>query len=234
MRKGALETLRLPFEEDPSLEIVAGKAMDFLSEDLSPTERAQRSGALRREPYGGVLSGAQLIRRTVFEKTGPFDASLRTGETVEWQIRARDAGVRQKQINVVAVERRIHTANKGLLVPTQQRKEYAIIRSRLARKLRRTNGRAFSKVQRTSRAEQHPVLPETTAASGAFRSQLRWRPETPPESTPQGTSAEGACRQAAASSSRRGSSGGPPEASPALRRKSTPAPPPERHGPLPP
>lgn len=135
MRKGALETLRLPFEEDPSLEIVAGKTMDFLSEDLSPTERARRSGALRREPYGGFLSGAQLIRRTVFEKTGPFDASLRTGETVEWQIRARDAGVRQKQIDVVAVERRIHTANIGLLMPTQERKDYAnIIRSRLARR----------------------------------------------------------------------------------------------------
>jgi glycosyltransferase involved in cell wall biosynthesis len=135
MRKGALETLRLPFEEDPSLEIVAGKAMDFLSEDLSPTERAQRSGALRREPYGGVLPGAQLIRRTVFEKTGPFDASLRTGETVEWQIRARDADVRQKQVDVVVLERRIHDANKGLLMPTRQREEYAnIIRSRLARR----------------------------------------------------------------------------------------------------
>jgi hypothetical protein len=58
-----------------------------------------------------------LVRREAFDRVGLFDAELRNGELVDWVARARDAGLRERDIDDIVFERRIHGANYTLTDP---------------------------------------------------------------------------------------------------------------------
>lgn len=47
--------------------------------------------------------GANLYRKSVFERFGPFDESIRTAEDLDWLLRAREAGARIEVLNAVTL-----------------------------------------------------------------------------------------------------------------------------------
>ena len=59
----------------------------------------------------GIVFGSFLIRRENFLRVGPFDASLRAGELMEWVARAREAGLVIAHIDAVVLRRRVHAGN---------------------------------------------------------------------------------------------------------------------------
>lgn len=127
---GALQALYAPMETEPACAAVFAMAEDFISPELTETQKAQlrpRSGS-----YGGVLPGCSLIKRSVFEAVGLFDDSMKSGETVAWQLRLRDAGLKTVQIPTVTLKRRLHLTNTGRVQQKQEMASYAaLLRKRM-------------------------------------------------------------------------------------------------------
>lgn len=113
-------------------EVVFAMAEDFISPDLSEVQKAAlkpREGA-----YGGVLPGCSLIRRQVFDTIGLFDDTMKSGETVAWQLKLRDAGIKTVQLPLVTMRRRLHMTNTGRLFQKQEMADYAaLLRKRMKR-----------------------------------------------------------------------------------------------------
>ena len=93
----------------PSLDLVAGHVRPFASPDLD--EDFRRSLAFPEQPLPGYLLGAMLIRRGVYDRVGGFDAGVSSAQSVDWVVRALDAGVPMGMIPDVVLLRRLHRGN---------------------------------------------------------------------------------------------------------------------------
>jgi hypothetical protein len=82
----------------------------------------------------GWLPSAALIRRPLLERTGGFDADLRTAEFVDWIIRQREAGTILALPEIPVVRRRLHGANKRRLEGAELKTDLKILREFIARK----------------------------------------------------------------------------------------------------
>ena len=58
-----------------------------------------------------MLLGASLFRRSVFDRAGLFDASMREGEDLDWSLRLRESGCREKRIEDITLFYRRHNSN---------------------------------------------------------------------------------------------------------------------------
>ena len=109
---------------------VFAMAEDFVSPELTDAEKAALRP--RTAPYGGVLPGCSLIRRQVFDAVGFFDSTLKSGETVAWQMKLRDSGIPTVQIPMVTLKRRLHLSNTGRIHQKQEMANYAaLLRKRM-------------------------------------------------------------------------------------------------------
>lgn len=109
---GRLETLLTALQSSPAAGIAAGLVRCFASPELDPHERARIHVPPGDSPGSG-MAGASLVRRTVMDRIGAFDETLRVGEMVDWYLRLRDAGVVQVLIDDVVLLRRLHGTNQG-------------------------------------------------------------------------------------------------------------------------
>lgn len=126
----ALKRLYEPFHIHQEARAVFGKAQDFISPEL--TEEQKKGLCVRKESYSGVLPGCSLIRREVFAEIGLFDESLKTGETVAWQMKLRDAKLPVVNLDFVSLRRRLHLTNTGRVSARQEMAAYAaILRKRI-------------------------------------------------------------------------------------------------------
>ena len=111
---------------------VFAMAEDFISPELTEAQKAELRP--RPAPYGGVLPGCSLIRRQVFDAIGLFDDTMKSGETVAWQLKLRDAGIKTVQIPTVTLKRRLHLTNTGRVQQKQEMANYAaLLRKRMKR-----------------------------------------------------------------------------------------------------
>jgi len=127
---GALQALYAAMEAEPDCAAVFAMAEDFVSPELSDAQKAELKP--RVGSYGGVLPGCSLIRRSVFDAIGLFDDSMKSGETVAWQLKLRDAGLKSLQIPTVTLKRRLHLTNTGRVQQKQEMASYAaLLRKRM-------------------------------------------------------------------------------------------------------
>src|SRR5436309_8283029 len=108
-----LEQQCAELQSDPALDMVFGHVRHFVSPDVEPTVRAR----LRcpEESISGPHIGTMLIRRESFERVGLFETEWGIGEFLAWYARAQLIGLREKMISTVLLERRLHSANQGVL-----------------------------------------------------------------------------------------------------------------------
>lgn len=130
MRPGALRSLYDAIEGDPEVYAVEAKVKDFHSPEL--TEEERRSSAIKEEAYYGLFTGAILMRRSVFEKIGPFPNNIQAGEIIVWNKKMADNGLAIKKLDMVSTDRRVHTTNFGKANRSGEFKDYAsILRERM-------------------------------------------------------------------------------------------------------
>lgn len=122
-----LERQLAALNEDPSLDMVFGEAIQFRGE---PPAADGNAGV--REP--GVIAGALLIRRATFLRVGPFDPSLRVGEFIDWHARAKDLGLRERILPEIVLLRRLHEGNLGLQAAGARVDYVRVARAALARR----------------------------------------------------------------------------------------------------
>jgi glycosyltransferase involved in cell wall biosynthesis len=121
MSAGALTRLLAGFTD--GADFVSAKVQDFISPELS--EEDKDTLVPRRKSYGGLLTGAYLFKRSVFEKVGGFDEKLQTGQGVEFLLRCARAGLQERRLNFVAAGRRLHNTNMGRIMKEQENKDYS-------------------------------------------------------------------------------------------------------------
>jgi glycosyltransferase involved in cell wall biosynthesis len=66
------------------------------------------------DPRPAHLPGAMLVRRTGFDRVGPFAAGLRVADGLDWLLRAHEIGLREVTVEEQVQWRRIHGANNSL------------------------------------------------------------------------------------------------------------------------
>lgn len=69
------------------------------------------------------LASAMLFPRDVFVRVGRFDEGLRFGDFVDWMVRARAAGIGEREVAHVSLLRRSHAANTTRTM-TAARRDY--------------------------------------------------------------------------------------------------------------
>jgi glycosyltransferase involved in cell wall biosynthesis len=109
-------------------EAVFGYVRQFISEDLSETDRSRL--LCPQDPQAGVMKIAMLIRRTAFDRVGPFDESLRNADFVDWYARALDCRLCIHMLPEVVALRRQHNTNLGVLARDAQRQDNVVVLKR--------------------------------------------------------------------------------------------------------
>jgi glycosyltransferase involved in cell wall biosynthesis len=100
--------VRLPvLLERPEVDIVYGHIRQF-------AEFADGSPLALNLPQPSHVPNAMLIRRAAFERVGSFATDLRVAETLDWLLRAREAGLVEVTVEDQALWRRVHGANNSL------------------------------------------------------------------------------------------------------------------------
>jgi glycosyltransferase involved in cell wall biosynthesis len=92
--------LQLPYLTD-DVEIVMGRIQQVFSSS------EEEFG----EPAFSVNLGSAVVRKTVFDRVGLFDETMRYSEDVDWFMRAREAGVAIMTIDAVTLFYRQHEEN---------------------------------------------------------------------------------------------------------------------------
>src|SRR6185503_20230064 len=106
--RGKLE-LQLPYLiNDPAVDIVLGRIQQML---LSSPADGQIQSQEFAEAAFSVNLGSAVVRKSVFERVGLFDETMRYSEDVDWFMRARESGAAIVTIDAVTLLYRQHEEN---------------------------------------------------------------------------------------------------------------------------
>jgi glycosyltransferase involved in cell wall biosynthesis len=120
-------------EADLDLDMVFGYVREFVSPELTDTERASvRPPAA--EPMPWPAPNLMLIRRESFAGVGPFSEDVKVGVTVDWYARAKEAGLRGAVLPEVVLERRLHLTNNGLRERDSRQQYLHVLKASLDRR----------------------------------------------------------------------------------------------------
>jgi len=122
----------------PDAECVYGAIEQFVTPELDAEARTRLAPIAATMP--GRFAGSMLVRRAAFTRVGPFDASLRIGETLDWVARAAEAGLVGVSIPEVVLRRRIHGANTVMRERQRQNDYIRALHASLLRRRARIDG----------------------------------------------------------------------------------------------
>ena len=130
---GKLERQFRALEADAGLDMVFGHVREFVSPELTETQRASvRPPAA--EPLPWTAPNLMLIRRDSFDRVGPFSEDVKVGVTVDWYARAMEAGLRSAMLPEVVLERRLHLTNNGLRERDSRQQYLHVLKASLDRR----------------------------------------------------------------------------------------------------
>jgi len=102
-------------ESSPSIDMVFGLVQQWISPDLSSSERSKLKVDVT--PFPGYSRGTCLIKRSSFLSVGDF----RSDFFIEWYARAQEQGLTESMLSQVVLKRRIHLNNLSRREPAQQK-----------------------------------------------------------------------------------------------------------------
>lgn len=108
---------------DASLAYTVCLIQNFWMSELRAEEEA-RAAQRPNLPVAGYVTSGMLARRAELERVGPFDHELGHGDSAEWFLRARAAGLPERLLEEVLVQRRIHGANRSRVQAEGSREEF--------------------------------------------------------------------------------------------------------------
>jgi glycosyltransferase involved in cell wall biosynthesis len=120
-------------ERDPELDLVFGHEQEFVSPELDDETR-RRIRAPAPEPMPWTAPNLMLIRRASFDRVGLFETGVRVGVTVDWFLRAKEAGLRYAVLPETVLERRLHTENNGIREAASRSQYLAVLKASLDRR----------------------------------------------------------------------------------------------------
>ena len=117
--------------ETNNADIVMAKLEDF-------TNKEEDKEYCHQEPFRGILTGAAIFKKSVFDVIGYFDESIITGDVIDLVDRCNKNGVKIYKSDVITCERRIHNANFGRTNQKDEYKDYAkLLRKQFLEKMKK-------------------------------------------------------------------------------------------------
>ena len=135
--------VQLPMlQADPSIDILLGRT---LWQWLPTDEDVVRESSTNGEPPAGftclgTFIGSALYRRSVFDKVGLYDESLRYSEDVDWFMRAKEQDVNWRVIKEVTLHYRRHRGNMTRQKSIKDLGIMAVLKASLDRRRRQGKG----------------------------------------------------------------------------------------------
>ena len=108
---GALAKQMEVIRSDPDLAMVFGYVIEFISPELDQ-ETAAKLGC-HPEPMPSQGPGA-IVKAEAFRTVGPFRTEWQIGEFMDWQLRAKERGLKSRLLSEVVLRRRVHPSNTGV------------------------------------------------------------------------------------------------------------------------
>ncbi|MCA1576925.1 MAG: glycosyltransferase family 2 protein [Acidobacteria bacterium] len=136
---------------DPATEIVMGRIQQVL---ISRTVEGQTQTEEFGEPAFSVNLGSAVIRKSVFERVGLLDETMRYSEDVDWFMRAREAGAAIATIDAVTLFYRQHEENMTRGKSTSELNVLKALKRSLDRRRERTGVAAALPTFKLSAEEQ--------------------------------------------------------------------------------
>ena len=106
------------FDREPELDMVFARVDEFHTPEQPPSNTQLRLN------FPGYLPGTMLIKTESFERIGNFSTSIRTGEFIDWLLRAKEAALSSMMVDEILLFRRLH-ANNSSRVQNCDRADYA-------------------------------------------------------------------------------------------------------------
>lgn len=125
-------------ENHNSKEILFGQVEQFFSSDTD--EVFQKKYHIESKISSGFIPGTMMIRKDLFLEVGYFSEDYKTGEFIEWYIRAAEKGFKPLMITDVLMRRRIHESNHGIKNKSDNQDYARIVKAMIERK-RERNGK---------------------------------------------------------------------------------------------
>jgi glycosyltransferase involved in cell wall biosynthesis len=98
-------------------------------------QNVDEAGTPIGDPLPAFTCGTLVVRRAAFERIGPFDAALPHGSAFDWQVRARQIGVRIALDEAVLMYRLLRATSLSATETGQNHKEHLqVLRAALARR----------------------------------------------------------------------------------------------------
>ena len=107
---GKLATQLARLAERPDIDLCFTRFQNFWAPELADEARRYEIGRMA-DPCAAWCIGTLLARRTVFERFGPFDETLRGSVNMTWFLEAATAGARIDVLDEVLMRRRLHPGN---------------------------------------------------------------------------------------------------------------------------
>ena len=127
---GALRMLYDEMQKSPDNKIVMAQLKDFCSPDTP-----EQAKFVKPKPFRGILTGAALFKKEIFDLIGDFREDIITGDVIDLTNRLQKVGIKITKADFVTCSRRIHSANYGRTNQKDEYKDYAkVLRERLAAK----------------------------------------------------------------------------------------------------
>ena len=104
---GKLEKQMAYLKEHEEIDLIFGQMKPFLSPELTPDEVVNFDDRI----MDACNVTALLIKKSIFEKVGPFTWEPKNVEFIEWFSRAQDLGLKEAYLPEVVVHRRVHLSN---------------------------------------------------------------------------------------------------------------------------
>jgi len=108
---GKCEAQMMAFQKHPHLGYCLTRQEFYLTENVERPDWCPEDWLNR--PVAGFSPSTLMIRKTLFEKMGPFDTSLPTGSDTEFFFQLKDADVPFTQLEEIYVRKRIHQDNQS-------------------------------------------------------------------------------------------------------------------------
>jgi len=120
------------FVRRPELDALFTYVQNFWIDELREEAERFKDHRIAR-PLPGYVGGTMMVRRSAFERYGPFEL-LHHGEVTEWILRARDAGATIDILPDVLTRRRLHQSNLSRVLQDRSRDQFLhIVKAHLDR-----------------------------------------------------------------------------------------------------
>lgn len=122
---GALKRFYEEFQKNANAKIIMAKLKDF-------PETPEEAKFCKKESFYGILTGAVMFKKDIFNKIGYFREDLITGDVIDLTNRLKKFNIEINKIDFISCNRRIHDSNYGRTNQKDEYKDYLkLLRERL-------------------------------------------------------------------------------------------------------